>query len=197
MIFGIGPSKSGTHSLHDALSLLGLRSLHVGHEEHLGNASLNRTLVANHSEGRPILQGIECDAIADWPIFEYWQELAEQYPDSSFILTYRPPEDCALSWSRMLLTQPHRIQPDWCVRFDEYVGFLRRHYSLVLQWFLRSPERLLVLDMRDDDSVKWTLLARFVRRPRPRDGTRFPRSFDHAQWQVDESQLTEVRESGK
>ena len=98
-VFCIGLNKTGTRSLHDALEMLGLRSIHWGGSE-LAEAvrrgpairdAVERALV----EGRPLLDDLD-DADAYSDILELsvkFDVLDRQYPGSKFILTTRDLDD--------------------------------------------------------------------------------------------------------
>jgi hypothetical protein len=193
-LFGIGTSKSGGHSLVDALSLLGLTAKHVGHELFEGRRELLATLQKNASEGLRPLDGIVgIDAIVDWPMSELWPAVRDSYPDSKFVVTYRQPHKCALSWCRMLLAQPDVARDQDITTYSGFVQHVEGHVDFVLSSFLECPDRLLILDMDDDDATKWRLLAHFVGSEPPR-GVPFPRSFSHAEWELDTSIRQQMRE---
>lgn len=175
-IFGIGAGKSGGHSLAKALELLGLNAAHIGHETFHGRPHIQETILANVAGERLALTGIDgYDALVDWPVCEYWYLLRDQYPDAKFILTYRPPHDCAMSWVRMCLTQKSIPggSPDGYAAYAEYV---EQHVDAVARGFTRFPERLLILDMREAATAGWKLLSRFLGREPPA-GVPFPREF--------------------
>lgn len=88
-VFGIGLNKTGTTSLHEALKVLGIRSLH---------SSAECTEIA-----REVLAGREprllrrYEAFLDGRLYEAYQELAERFPDARFVLTTRDKEAWMLS----------------------------------------------------------------------------------------------------
>lgn len=175
-IFGIGEGKSGSSSLNAALRILGFRSAHTGQRESEG---LRMLLADNSRSGVELLSGID-DLEALVEMHEYVAELDEQVDDAKFILTYRPPDDAALSWCRML-SERHEQFPRCWASFESFAAKVRRHIDRVVTRFYGRPERLLILDARDDDAVKWRLLGTFLGVPVP--DCPYPRAFDHSDWQ--------------
>lgn len=81
-VIGAGLSRTGTYSLHQALSLLGLSSIHFDQER------LNDILsgsVANPSFRRYD----DVDAVVDLPAALFYRELMQAYPESKVVLTVR------------------------------------------------------------------------------------------------------------
>ena len=187
-LFGIGTSKSGGHSLADALSVLGLRAKHVGHELFHGRRELLEALKAGDMAR---LEGI--DAIVDWPMSEMWPSIMQSQPESKFVLTYRQPHKCALSWCRMMIDQPDVAAGQEITSYSEFVRQCEGHVDFVLRSFIGKPDRLLILDMDDTDETKWRLLARFVG-SNPPSGLPFPRSFSHDEWETDQGSRDAMRE---
>ena len=182
-LFGIGAGKTASHSLAEALAAMGLRVAHIGNRCYHGDTFVRDTMLENRVNRRPPTDGIAgLDGIIDWPVHEMFRELDKAVPDAKFILTYRPPDDCALSWCRMIAAHHKNVGPGWPKGFIEYADLVRRHNDAVMRHFFRRPEHLLVLDVRDSDETKWGLLAKFVGKAAPK--TPYPRSFDHAQWQL-------------
>jgi hypothetical protein len=96
-IFGIGLNKTGTTSLHHALSALGFESLHWG------GPPVRRIIEVSRDAGEPLLTRVDTrfDAFSDiLPLSENYRLLDEQYPDSRFILTIRPVEEWIASRRR-------------------------------------------------------------------------------------------------
>lgn len=89
-IFGIGLNKTGTTSLHEALSTLGYDSLHWG------GPAVRRIVETSLAIGEPLLSRLD-------PRFEAFSDiralstnfdlLDRQYPGSRFVLTVRPIEE--------------------------------------------------------------------------------------------------------
>lgn len=177
-LLGIGVGKSGSHSLATALERLGVRTCHVGHATHHGDRSVQDAITANAAAGRPILDGIDgYEALVDWPVNEHWYAISTQYPEARFILTYRSPHECALSWCRMVYEQ--QTSPEGAPGgYSEYVHYVEDHVDAVFKVFAAQPGRLLALDMKDSDAKKWAVLSRFLGRPAP-EGMPYPMEFAH------------------
>lgn len=182
-LFGIGAGKTASHSLAEALCLMGLQVVHVGNKCYHGDTFVRDVMLENKIHRRSPTDGLAgLDAIIDWPVHEMFREIDKTVPEAKFILTYRPPDDCALSWCRMIADQHTNVGPGWTKGYIEYADMVRRHNDAVMRHFFGRPEKLLVLDVRDKDETKWSLLGRFVNRPAP--DAPYPRSFDHAGWQL-------------
>ncbi len=84
-MFGIGLNKTGTISLHEALTTLGYRSLHWG------GPSVRQVVEQALADGRPLVEAFpDHDAFSDiWCLSENFVLLDEQYPGSRFVLTTR------------------------------------------------------------------------------------------------------------
>jgi hypothetical protein len=185
-IFGIGAGKTGSNSLAAALSQLGFVAKHVGDENYWGRSPYLQVLRDNIKNGRSVCDGIEdVDALIDWPIWSQFRSLDEQIEEAKFILTYRPPDDCALSWCRMIADQHTNIRPGWITSYTEYADEVRRHNDLVMRHFLGRPEKLLVLDIRDDDETKWKLLGKFLGVNAAGKG-KYPKMFCHQEWETND-----------
>jgi Sulfotransferase domain len=94
-VFCIGLNKTGTSSFHDAMQILGLRSLHGGGTD-WGGDKVNRAVRKAIDEGRPLLSGVDprFDAFSDVEtLARRFDVLDEQYPGSRFVLTVRPVDD--------------------------------------------------------------------------------------------------------
>ena len=185
-LFGIGPSKSGTHSLNDALHRLGLDSVHLGSDGHYKRDIhkkddwFSRHMHINHTEGRAILDGVPHQCVSDWPVSQLFKELDEQNQDSLFILTYRNPDDIAQSWCRMCMkmgfagNSPHYLKKLWQVR---------RHYDNVFKYFANRSRDLLMLDTVAGSKTNMAKLCEFLHVDLPEDTT-WPHSFNHQDWYV-------------
>lgn len=182
-IFGIGVAKTGSHSLAAALELLGVCTKHIGHECYHGRGEWLAVMKSNKAAGRLLCAGIDADALIDWPICDWFDVLADQYPHAKFILSYRPPHDCALSWIRMTMAQSARHVG--ARGYAEFANYAVAHVDAVWQRFRRDPSRLLLLDMRDADATKWAALCQFLKKPLPLANTPFPQEFRHDEWQTD------------
>jgi hypothetical protein len=166
-VFGIGLNKTGTSSLHRALELLGLRSLHWG-----GLETHERVLRAM-DDGKPMLEYLEPepDAISDVIAVTYYFYLADlEYPGSKFILTLRDIDE----WldSRRRHVERNRQMKDageydgefLTVDLDTWAIEYRRHEAVVRTYFASRPEDLLAFRPADGD---WEPLCAFLARPVP------------------------------
>ena len=80
-IFGIGLPKSGTVSLHDALQILGYKSVHFPADDETVNQ------IRSGDYDLKVMRSY--DAASDIPIPAIFPQLRSAFPDSKFILTYR------------------------------------------------------------------------------------------------------------
>lgn len=184
-IFGIGVGKTGSNSLAAALIELGFTAKHVGDENYWGKSFYLQRLRDNIKEGKFVCDGIKgVDALIDWPVWSQFRQLDAQVPAAKFILTYRPPDDCALSWCRMIADQHEKIKPGWVTSYRKYADEVRAHNDDVMAHFLGRPEKLLVLDCRDDDETKWKLLGKFLGVDVGGRGE-YPKKFCHQEWEAD------------
>ncbi|MEY2458945.1 MAG: hypothetical protein QOG30_775, partial [Acidimicrobiaceae bacterium] len=88
-IFGIGLNKTGTSSLHEALTILGYESLHWG------GPAVRRLIEVSLERGEPLLSRLDpsLDAFSDvQALSTNFDRLDDQYPGSRFVLTVRPLE---------------------------------------------------------------------------------------------------------
>jgi hypothetical protein len=176
-VFCIGLSKTGTRSLHDALGILGLRSVHWGGPDLASavqrgpeiRAAVERAL----AEGRPLLDDLEeADAYSDIEALSHsFDVLDRQYPGSRFILTVRPLDE----WLR---SRRQHVEANQAMRArGEYDGtFLEvdlegwraeaiAHEARVRAHFAARPDDLLVMDISAGDG--WELLCPFLGVPVP------------------------------
>lgn len=170
-VFGIGPPKSGTHSLAKCLRSMGRKCVHIGTKSEMGEL-----MMSNKRQSKPILDGIECDAICDWPTNRLFRDLDKCYPDSKFILTYRDPDSAALSWCRMQLNWPMPYT-------HTYSGFkanVQDHYNECFSYFMNRSDDFLVVQGNDDPQRNAEMIAEFI----GWEGTvePFPHEFKHGAW---------------
>lgn len=165
-VFGIGLNKTGTTSLHEALTVLGYRSLHWGGPE-------VRQRVERAAEARlPLLEYLPgYDAFSDiWALSKAFDLLDRQYPGSRFILTTRDVD----GWvdSRIRHVERNRkarevgqytgtfleIEEDlWRAEYDA-------HHARVAAYF-RGRGDLLVMRVTDGDGYE--VLCPFLDKPIP------------------------------
>lgn len=178
-VFGIGVPKSGGHSLSAALSQLGMSVVHLGHDEWAGG-SLKRLFETNAGTNQPLCNGFPaCDGVVDSPVWQNVPALSRQYPAAKFILTYRPPHECALSWVRMLHKRSKAIPPEWNRSYKTFLDAAVYHVDAMTEMFLQDRERLLILDMADPPQYKWNQLASFLGVAMPANPEAFPHEFSH------------------
>lgn len=180
-IFGVGKGKTGSNSLAGALQILGYKVHHTGRGVYEKKPEVRDQLVKNNEEGRPALENVpEFDAYIDYPIHVMWKDLAEQFPDAKFILTYRPPADAALSWCRMMYSLDHDSWTPDHLSYRKYMDVVIDHNDEVIEYFYKS-DRLLILDQRDSEIDKWSQLCSFLGKESIPD-VPFPHTFNHTEW---------------
>lgn len=89
-VFNIGLNKTGTTSFDEAMTILGLKSLHWGGPE------VNELVRAAHADGLPLLANLDqsYDAFSDIGFLaRRFRDLDRQYPGSRFVMTVRPIDD--------------------------------------------------------------------------------------------------------
>jgi hypothetical protein len=175
-IFGIGMHKTGTTSLHEALTLLGLDSNHWP-APHWARDVYDEVIDKGRS---PTLE--RSYAICDLPLPLVFRELDAAYPGSRFILTMRNEE----AWLRSVGNHWGRETNPWRKSWDADCFTHRCHTALygrktfdpetfrarywrhnfeVLEHFKNRPEALLVLNI--DKAAKWAPLCQFLGMPVP------------------------------
>ena len=173
-VFGLGLSKTGTHSLAEALNTLGIRTIHWPHDEttfdELRNGNYRLSLLE------------EYQGIIDTPVAPYYAQFDSIYPDSKFILTVRDTR----SWLRSVETH-WRVKLDSLNRKDpvkEFADFIsacvygtikfnrdrflyvyKTHLQNVYSYFRDRSNDFLVMDICRGDG--WEKLCPFVGSPIP------------------------------
>lgn len=160
-IFGIGLSKTGTTSLHHALSALGFKGKHYPQRPELFACDFR------YFDGY--------DAVTDIPVVPYYPQLDEAYPGSKFILTVRGVEDWLGSmekwWGRSRRPNDFMMQMRLAVygvdRFHrprlKYV--YEKHERDAREYFKNRPGDFLVLDICGGEG--WDKLCGFLQKPVP------------------------------
>ena len=150
-IFGIGLNKTGTTSLHEALTTLGYQSLHWGGPE------IRERVEASLAAGEPLLARLdaEIDAFSDVEALSTnYRLLDEQYPGSAFILTVRPVDEWIESRRRHVArnvvlkeqgcysgTFLEVDEPAWREHWDRHVDGVRSYFrpsDRFLEWDLTA-----------------------------------------------------------
>lgn len=176
-VFCIGLSKTGTRSLHEALQVLGLRSVHWGGPDLATavqrgpeiRAAVERCL----REGRPLLEDLEeADAYSDIEaLSRHFDVLDEQYPGSRFILTVRAMDDWLDSRRRHVeANRERKARGEYAGTFlevdlDGWRAEMTDHVERVLAHFEGRPHDLVVLDIAA--GAGWAQLCPFLGLPIP------------------------------
>jgi hypothetical protein len=167
-IFCIGLNKTGTLSLHEALTILGYHSLHWGGQK------AHRQAARALRERRPLLTYLDddYDAVSDVAVITANFDVADrQYPDSKFILTVRALNEWLDSRRRHVeKNQVRKVHGAYDGRFLEvdlegWEAEYREHHARVLDYFAGRPDDLLVIDITAGSG--WQPLCAFLRRPVP------------------------------
>lgn len=192
-LFGIGTPKTGGHSLTAALQILGFSVYHFGHEVFNGRTEAYKQLRQNIADDVDPLKDIAgVDALVDWPVCDVWRNILKRHGNAKFILTYRDPHACALSWCRQLLTQTKFAMVEKHYKYSESRTRFEQHIDEVVAEFLPQPQKLLILDTADNDATKWRLLCQFLDKPVP--DVPYPHAFNHADWQLEPDTVAKMRD---
>ena len=182
-IFCIGLNKTGTRSLHEALQILGLSSVHWGGPDlstAVQRAAEIRAAVERAlQEGRPLLADLEAaDAYSDIHALTInFDVLDRQYPGSKFILTVRDLADWLASRERHVMANlTYRERGEYAGSFlsadvDGWAEEMVAHDARVRSHFAGRPDDLLVMDISAGDG--WERLCPFLGVPVP--AVPFPR----------------------
>lgn len=170
-IFGIGMHKTGTTSLHHALSILGFDSAHwVGAHwakriwRNMNNYGWSETLERHY-------------ALCDLPIPMLYEKLDASYPGSKFILTLRNEDAWIHSVERHWSAEYNPYRPGWdsdpftnrmhralygqsAFNKEVFLQRYRRHNAEVRQHFAGRPHDLLIIDM--EKQAQWKPLCEFL-----------------------------------
>ena len=163
-VFGLGLARTGTTSLHHAMSVLGLRS---APSSAVLVDGLDAHFLASH------------DAFFDNPIPFLRDERAERVPDARFIVTWRPEEAWLRSMAWLFGPGLARLSPDLRALGDRVhrhgygidtfdadvlLEVHRRHYAELRTW---SRDRSHVLWLDTDEGLTWGPLCELLDRPVP------------------------------
>jgi hypothetical protein len=174
-IFGIGMQKTGTTSLHHALTKLGYLS------EHWQTAGWARQVWEEMQAGTSAALE-RYYAVSDLPMPILFRQLDQAYPGSKFILTLRDEGDWLRSardhfsfgknperqfWDEWPFTHKAHMLMYGRKTFDEgvFLERYRRHTAEVLEHFRGRPDDLLVLTLSSRDP--WAHLCKFLSVPVP------------------------------
>lgn len=177
-MFGIGLSRTGTHSLTQALHVLGFDTVHYPTDR----ATLE-TLIRGDARF-PLLE--HYDGITDITVAPYYEDLDQAWPGSKFVLTVRDEESwlrsCRDHWARYPSSwfdedekPTDAMQVHWFLRAAVYASYefdagrfrhtYRRHLEQVTSYFKGRDDDLLVLDVAAGDGYEQ--LAPFLGVPVP------------------------------
>lgn len=136
--FCVGLNKTGTTSFHEAMELLGFKSLHWG------GPPVRQAVEAALVEGRPALADLDpaFDAFSDVePLYRHFDVVDRQYPGSRFVLTLRPVDDWVASRRRHVERNVARRaageyhghfldvdEPAWRAEWHDHVHRVRAHF---------------------------------------------------------------------
>jgi hypothetical protein len=164
-VFCIGFQKTGTTSLHAALSRLGYKTAAVvGRDltaDELRKTALDLCLEAAKSH----------DAAQDmpWPLF--YRELDKAFPGSKFILTVRDPDNWFRSLENHFGDHPHAMQEFVYGRAspagarERYIDVYQAHDRAVRDYFSDRAGDFLIMDLEKGDG--WEALCAFLNLPAP------------------------------
>lgn len=138
-VFGIGLNKTGTSSFHEAMTLLGYKSLHWG------GSAVRGAVEAAQDAGRPLLSDLDpsFDAFSDiLSLAQGFALLDEQYPGSHFVLTVRPIDQWIDSRRRHVENNQRRKaageydgdflvvdEESWRTEWTHHVNQVRRYFG--------------------------------------------------------------------
>lgn len=175
-VFGIGMHKTGTTSLHTALSTLGFDSAHWK-SAHWAKAIWKELTTTGKS---PTLE--KSYAVCDLPMTFLYKELDAAYPGSKFILTTRSENKWIRSVRNHWDPERNKYRRGWNKDafthrahkllygqrgFEEglFLERFRRHNAEVIEYFKNRPGDILVMDM--DRKAGWHRLCGFLGQPIP------------------------------
>jgi sulfotransferase family protein len=166
-IFCIGMPKTGTVSLHDALVVLGYKSVHFPHDE--------KTLAELEAGIYHLSILNEVDALSDIPIPAIFAQLDEVWPNSKFIYTDRAVDSWLDSCEHAPFNQPgsepgpgtfryfYRAMLYGCIHYNRnrFEWVYRNHKKTVLDYFeAEKRDQLLVMNFSSGDG--WKELCEFL-----------------------------------
>lgn len=160
-IFAIGLNKTGTTSLHFALSLLGYKCCHWISDKF----SEETSKFIDNCETLPF------DAYTDVEsIIRRFKELDSQYPDAAFILTTRNIDDWIASRSRHVIRNRAEnlkgATHSWTeIDVESWVKEREDHHKSIEDYFQGRKKKLLIIDICGGE--QWKPLCEFLELPIP------------------------------
>lgn len=158
-IFGTGLGRTGTTSLFEALSVLGVFGIH--HAPYI--------FPAIKKDPHILRELSEYDAYIDSPFSFCYELLDNYYPDSKFIHTRRN-VDSWLQSIEWLIGNSSTSLSRWFYGVDyfdqaSYKKKFIQHENQLYKFFEKRPDDLLILDL--DKDTGWEKLCHFVGKPMP------------------------------
>lgn len=179
-VFGIGMGRTGTTSLADALTKLGIKTKHFPSDN-----SSQRELLA----GKKLSIMKKYQALVDG-IAPFYRQLYTQYPNSRFILTVRDKSDWLVSVKRFNHLRDHSPKLKTGKHYTDELRFLTygtyklddntlidgytAHFEAVKSFFKPHPESLLIMNLCGGEG--WNTLTDYLGIPMP--DYAFPHSND-------------------
>jgi hypothetical protein len=175
-IFGVGMHKTGTTSLHSALTTLGYDSAHW-------NSGAWAKAIFQEMKSNKKSSTLEKHyALTDLPITMLYEDLDRSYPGSKFILTTRNEVSWLNSVEKHWSYDTNEYRAEWDVYpashmlhnelygrkmfdADVFLERFRRHNLEVQEYFKSRPNDLLVMDL--DKNAGWADLCCFLSKPIP------------------------------
>ncbi len=169
-VFGLGLSRTGTHSLTTALEILGYKACHFPETR-----DFQEDFLRGNYNFR-ILQHV--DALTDTPVVLFYPQLHAIFPDAKFILTVREKSNwlhgCQHSGcfptpqiNNYSFLHIVNLAVYGCGTFnrDRFSAVYDQHVKNVLDYFKDYPESLLVLNICGGEG--WEPLCNFLKKPIP------------------------------
>jgi len=165
-IFGIGFQKTGTSTLHLALSQLGYISQKGFFINHPKGIAIPPPLTAGKILPHAFALAEHYDAFSDnpWPLL--YRELDRAFPGSKFILTIRDPQRWIASVVGHFEKRPDDVaQWIYGVPFPlgneaQYLATYQAHNTAVRSYFADRPQDLLEMDLEANSG--WQPLCKFL-----------------------------------
>jgi hypothetical protein len=165
-IFNIGLNKSGTTSLANALTLLGIPTLHYEYN----GTEIHQIITKNKKKQRRLLNTLDYKyrAFLDFAGQLYYQDLYMQYPKSKFILTTRPFKDWLTSYIAMTEIASPELLSTPQLQKKTYTNAIYMYYDKteeIRNFFKDKPNQFIELKICEGDG--WKELCNFLNMPIP------------------------------
>jgi hypothetical protein len=170
-VFGLGLSRTGTKSLHQALCMLGYHSDHFSTQLiHLWDGELQ--LLTKRAAA--------FDALTDITAAHFFRELDLAFPGSKFVLTLRDPQAWLRSCERhfppltpgrwpsgvpKVLQLRRAVYGADCFDRTAFANAYDAHLTRVREYFAHRPQDLLELNITRGEG--WEPICRFLQQPVP------------------------------